>query len=374
MQLRHVASTDNGRARDHNEDTFAIEARPRNADAGALFVLCDGMGGFAAGEIASDLAARTVMSRYYAAGPDPATALHAAFLAANEQVWQRGRGRMGTTGIAAVFLNHVVLLANVGDSRGYFLRGGAIRQLTRDHSFVADQVSADVITAEQARESSYRNIITRALGIHPEVDIDLFREELQPGDRVLLCSDGLSGQMESDEISAIAGAGSLQVAVDRLIALANERGGPDNITVILVEVVTVDTSREDAPLPEAHAPRATTRKGQTERLPPSSGGTRRLAVGAPSMAPSPATPSSPPLRAAETVPFVRRARVVGQIFLVLIALALLGGMFWFVVNGIIGEGPIPPTPIVPTLTPPGAVATPVPTLVPTGTISGTITP
>ncbi len=148
MQLRHAANTDNGRARDHNEDTFAIEAEPERAEHGALFVVCDGMGGFAAGEVASELAASTIRAQYYAAADlDPASALRAAFVDANLRIFSRGRGKMGTTSVAALFLDHRVLLANVGDSRAYLIRGDEICQVTRDHSFVAEQVSAGVLPA-----------------------------------------------------------------------------------------------------------------------------------------------------------------------------------------------------------------------------------
>lgn len=141
MQLRHAANTDNGRARDHNEDTYAVDVSPEHAAAGALFVVCDGMGGYASGEVASELAVETIQTRYYAADPsEPQAALRNAFREANERVYREGGGKMGTTGVAALFRDNVVLLANVGDSRAYVLRGGAVRQLTQDHSFVAEQV------------------------------------------------------------------------------------------------------------------------------------------------------------------------------------------------------------------------------------------
>ncbi len=111
MQLRHAANTDNGRARDHNEDAFAFDVSAEHADAGALFVICDGMGGFASGEVASELAVDTITTRYYEVDPsDPQGALRTAFHDANERVYREGRGKMGTTGVAALFRNNVVLL------------------------------------------------------------------------------------------------------------------------------------------------------------------------------------------------------------------------------------------------------------------------
>ena len=181
MQLRHAAATDNGRARDHNEDAFQIEATPARADAGALFVICDGMGGFASGEVASEIASETIIAQYYATSPDqPSVGLRDAFLEANRRVWREGRGKMGTTGVAALFIDESALVANVGDSRAYLIRSGKIRQLTRDHSFVAEQVSAGMLTDDQARTSSYRNIITRALGHRQDVEVDLFLEQCYP--------------------------------------------------------------------------------------------------------------------------------------------------------------------------------------------------
>lgn len=369
MQLRHAANTDNGRARDHNEDTFVVEPAPDRAEAGALFVVCDGMGGFAAGEVASDLAAKTITRRYYAGlAADPVAGLREAFVEANQRIFQQGRGKMGTTGVAALFLHDRVMLANVGDSRAYLLRAGEAIQLTRDHSFVEEQVAAGVITADQARGSSYRNIITRALGHRPEVEVDLYHEQVMPGDRILLCSDGLYTQAEPREIAELGSAASLQHAVQSLIDIANERGGPDNITAVLVEVVEVD-SPNGAPAPGrterlASAPAPRTAKLPAAAAPPGAPRTTRLHA-APQLRSATAPP--PPV----AVP--RRGPVIGLILMVLVALALLGAIAWFVVNNGLGSASSLPTPAVPTLTPltsttagPGRTVSPtfVPTAVP----------
>lgn len=350
MQLRHAANTDNGRARDHNEDTFAIEAGPERAEHGALFVVCDGMGGFAAGEVASELAASTIRTQYYAAADrDPARALRAAFVDANLRIFSRGRGKMGTTSVAALFLDHLVLLANVGDSRAYLIRGDEICQLTHDHSFVAEQVSAGVLPADQARESSYRNIITRALGLRPEVEVDLYQEGVVPGDRVLLCSDGLHGQLESEELAEIAGSGPLQRAVDGLISLANERGGPDNITAVLIEVVATDGDQGVA-VParaERRAAAGAASAGSTARLPATSAVEREDPAGHLHRPAQARQAVMPPLAA----PAPRRAPILGLIFMTLIGLALLGGMVWFVLTGGLGDLTPDATPAVPSLTP-----------------------
>ena len=350
MQLRHAANTDNGRARDHNEDTFAIEAEPERAEHGALFVVCDGMGGFAAGEVASELAASTIRAQYYAAADlDPASALRAAFVDANLRIFSRGHGKMGTTSVAALFLDHCVFLANVGDSRAYLMRGDEICQVTHDHSFVAEQVSAGVLPADQARESSYRNIITRALGLRPEVEVDLYQERVAPGDRVLLCSDGLHGQLEAEEMAEIAGSGPLQRAVDSLITLANQRGGPDNITAVLIEVVATDGDQDVAVPARSRRSVASgaASAGSTARLPTATSGAEWDDAGKHVQQSQPRQAVMPPLAA----PTSRRAPIIGLIFMTLIGLALLGGMVWFVVTGGLGDLTPDATPSVPSLTP-----------------------
>lgn len=360
MQLRHAANTDNGRARDHNEDSFAIDVSPEHAEAGALFVVCDGMGGFASGEVASELAVETIQTRFYAAdASDPQAALRHAFQDANERVYREGRGKMGTTGVAALFRNGVVMLANVGDSRAYVLRAGQIRQLTQDHSFVQEQVAAGILTAAQARESTYRNIITRALGHREAVEVDIFHFPLRPEDRILLCSDGLSGMVEPDELVEIAGSGPLEQSVDALIDLANERGGPDNITAVLVEVVDLGGDAAGTQVKTERLPRTAT-STQEMRVPQRSPTGANPALQRPVHLRKPVPPPAPP---------ARRSSVLGMIFMILIALALLGGLLWFALTTGLTSTPVPATPRVPTLTPVSVptqvLATPAPTLVPT---------
>lgn len=369
MQLRHAAATDNGRARDHNEDAFQIEDKPARADTGALFVICDGMGGFASGEIASEIASKAIVTQYYGTPHEqPGDGLRAAFLEANRQVWSEGRGKMGTTGVAVLLLGQSALIANVGDSRAYLLREGKIRQLTRDHSFVAEQVSAGMLTDDQARASSYRNIITRALGHRQDVEVDLFLEQVGPGDRLMLCSDGLYTLVEPEEIAEIAIDGPLQDDVDDLIALANERGGTDNITVVLIEVVDVQRGRA-LTLPAQAA--AATRSGTVRDL---SGSATRSTARSTSARPEAAARS----RAAAVPPMptpARRGPIVGLLLMTLLALVLLGGMAYLFLNNGFQAQLVAPTATIPVLTPPGpptpVVATP--TLVPT-TVSTTPIP
>jgi protein phosphatase len=239
MQLRHAARTDVGKTRDHNEDSYGVEAGGEHAAAGSLFVICDGMGGYESGEVASDLAVKTIIPRFYALveASGPEGALKTAFHDANTAVFSQGGGKMGTTSVAALFRGDAVILANVGDCRAYLVRDGQIRQMTRDHSFVAEQVAAGMLTEQQARESSYRNIITRAIGHRPEIEVDLFREPLLQDDVLVLCSDGLHSQVEPHEIALAFTKVPLDDACRALIKLANDRGGPDNITVVAIKVV-----------------------------------------------------------------------------------------------------------------------------------------
>ncbi len=245
MQLRHAARTDAGKTRDHNEDSYGVEAGGERAATGALFVVCDGIGGFASGEVASDLAVKTIISRYYGSdNRDAASALTAAFETSNQVVFEQGGGKMGTTGVAAVFRDDAVTIANVGDCRAYLIRGGKPRQITRDHSFVAEQVAAGMLTEAQARESSYRNIITRAIGHRPTIEVDTFREPLLKDDIIVLCSDGLHGQVLANEIALAVTKVPLDDACARLVQLANDRGGPDNITIVAVRVVELTFKSE----------------------------------------------------------------------------------------------------------------------------------
>ena len=214
---------------------------------GSLLVVADGMGGAAAGEIASEMATDTIYDHMVTAWgeePEPtaqrfAYRLREAVEAANSHIHSYAiahpemRG-MGTTTTAVGVLGDQVFLTQVGDSRAYLVRNGTAFQLTKDQSLMQRLVEAGELTEEEAAHSERRNIILQALGPDPKVKVDLTYQELRHGDVLVLCSDGLTGQVKKEEISAIAGGEhDLSTACDRLIALANERGGPDNITVIV---------------------------------------------------------------------------------------------------------------------------------------------
>lgn len=243
FRLHSVNLNDIGRARDHQEDSSGI-FKPSDpallARRGELFIVADGMGGHNAGEVASQMALGELQRAYFAdPNPDIQASLAQALQAANQAIYQFSRADarqmgMGTTAALAVVHHQQVFVANVGDSRVYLVRGGQITQITHDHSWVEEQVRAGVLTPEQARAHPQRNIITRALGTGPAVEPEFYGGAMQVGDVLVLCSDGLTGHVTDAEILLLAGENPPNVAAQRLIELANERGGSDNITVIIV--------------------------------------------------------------------------------------------------------------------------------------------
>ena len=252
LRLEVAELTDVGRRRDSNEDNMT-RLVPKDLEQmeqkGAIFVVADGMGGHAAGEVASEIAVETIREEYYESESEEiGEALLHAIKQANQVIYERaneqaGRAGMGTTCVVVVARGALAYIANVGDSRAYLIREGQLRQVTHDHSWVAEQVRAGMLTEEQARTHAHRNVITRALGTQPEVEADLFLEPLQEGDLLLLCSDGLSGPVPDTELHRIVSSVPPQEAVRDLIAQANEQGGPDNITAVVIHVL------EAPPLP-----------------------------------------------------------------------------------------------------------------------------
>jgi len=244
--------TDVGRVRDNNEDAYRIEPSL------GLYVISDGMGGEAHGELASNLAVDTIIEHCKASLDDPAATsygdprpelssrtnrLAGAVYLANRRIYDAGernleqRG-MGATVVAAWMEDMRLSLAHVGDSRAYLFRTGALEQLTADHSLVAEQVRQGLITPQQAESSELQNVLTRALGPHDEIGIDADEHMLIPGDTILLCTDGVSRMVTDEEIgSTLMISTSAQQAADRLIELANENGGVDNSTAIVIRMI-----------------------------------------------------------------------------------------------------------------------------------------
>lgn len=230
--LPHAGGTHVGLVRAGNEDSYLVNA--------PLFAVADGLGGHQAGEIASRIAVETLLGE--APKRADAKALGRAVRSANAAVIeaaQTGRGRtgMGTTLTAAMVDGTRIVVAHVGDSRGYLLHLGTLSQITEDHSMVADMVRAGTLTAEESRVHPSRSVITRALGSDPNLLVDAFEVEAAPGDRLLLCSDGLTSVVTDGEIERVLGASpSPQTAVATLIAAANAGGGQDNITAVVVDI------------------------------------------------------------------------------------------------------------------------------------------
>ena len=227
------ARSDVGLVRSHNEDSFLIRT--------PCFAVCDGMGGHAAGEVASSIAVETIGEKAPATADD--TLLGAAIEAANQAVIkgaEEGRGKpgMGCTASAALIDGNRMAIAHVGDSRIYLLHAGTLVRVTRDHSYVEELVDAGQITADEARVHPSRSIITRALGSDPDMYADHFSIEVSNGDRVILCSDGLSSMVPDSEIESLAvSSATPQQAADNLVSAALTAGGADNITVIVVDVL-----------------------------------------------------------------------------------------------------------------------------------------
>jgi len=251
--------TDVGRKRERNQDNVAHQIPVDDETLqrrGALFIVCDGMGGHAAGEVASQLAIDTIRSTYYGAHHrDIITALAHAVEQANGAIYGHAREHpeltgMGTTCVAAVVAGGRAFVVNVGDSRAYLVRSAKMRQITQDHSWVAEQVRVGLLTEEQAKHHSHRNVITRSIGTQPSVTADLFIETIHDGDRLLLCSDGLHGYVDERAIEReMIAEERPDDAAHRLIAMANANGGPDNITALVVHLLEVPEPAEELVLP-----------------------------------------------------------------------------------------------------------------------------
>jgi serine/threonine protein phosphatase PrpC len=200
--------------------------------------------------ICSRIAVESILSAFYAeTGEDRGEALSVALDYANTNIFNEGHQSsisMGTTGVAAVIHRDECIIANVGDSRAYLIRKGAIRQISRDHTLVNEQIAAGMITSADAEKMLYKHVITRALGHQPDVIVDTFRFAVLPNDIIMLTSDGLINHLSDDDILAVSMQLSLVDSVDRLVDMANERGGNDNITVLMVRVDAVDGT---SPLP-----------------------------------------------------------------------------------------------------------------------------
>jgi len=263
MRLKANAAyvTDVGRLREQNQDAAGIA---QNQTSGwPIFVVADGMGGHAAGEIAANLTIESVIETLTdAAGDgDPDEQIRRGVELAHQRIQDEiaahpDKAGMGTTCLVALLAGRQLHLGHIGDSRAYLFRDGRLEQITSDHSWVNEQIRAGLLSPAEAARHPMRHVITRALGPEP-VDTELVHRELEPGDWLLLCSDGLTGPLADDTIAAVlAEADHPEVSARRLVELANEAGGPDNITVLLVHLETVAEPEAGSADPEPAPPAA----------------------------------------------------------------------------------------------------------------------
>lgn len=255
IRLRAVAAgiSDVGLQRDHNEDSLVIVGKD------GPFVVADGMGGHRAGDVASRLATEAIAEHFQSRADqgtgdrelrnsDDENRLVASIRTANRRILERSlRSKdlqgMGTTVVCALFVpdSNRMIIAHVGDSRAYRLRGGFLTQMTRDHSLFNDYLMAMPDLSEEQRSELPKNVITRALGMQDDIPVDLQTDEVRSGDVYVLCSDGLSGMVEDDDIvAALADPTDLELACRLLVRRANENGGEDNVTALLVRVEPAD--------------------------------------------------------------------------------------------------------------------------------------
>jgi len=250
MSMRVVAAglSDVGCVRKHNEDNLLVDMEL------GLFLVADGLGGHAAGEVASRIVVerveefiaqtaerdRTWPLDYDARIPYDGNRLKAALILADQAILEDirenpERESMGSTVVACLVKGDAVILAHVGDSRAYLLDSNGIRQMTRDHSWVADQVANGILTPDEARKHPFRNVITQALGNGGELEVAIQELQVKEMDRLLLCSDGLSGMVPDEDLwEIVRNSDSLVIAAERLVKRALENGGEDNVTVVLV--------------------------------------------------------------------------------------------------------------------------------------------
>ena len=267
MKLTRVAGlTDPGRVRRRNEDAFVCEP--------PLFSVADGMGGAQAGEVASRLAAATFRDFHDADALDPEARLRSIIQEANRRIYARAASDphasgMGTTVTAALVTGTRVAVGHVGDSRAYRLRGGALEQLTSDHSLVAELVRSGRLTPEEAEKHPHRAVITRTVGTDQVVEVDTITLAMEEDDLYLLCSDGLTDMVSDDDVRAlgVAAAGDPGVFAATLVEAANAGGGDDNITVVVFEIVPDEPGGRRPPPAAAAEPEASTPDGSSHQGP-----------------------------------------------------------------------------------------------------------
>ncbi|MGH7702731.1 MAG: Stp1/IreP family PP2C-type Ser/Thr phosphatase [Gemmatimonadales bacterium] len=259
MHFTCAARTDTGIVRSGNEDNYLMLSER------GIFIVADGMGGHAAGEVASEMAVRLISkglgSLRGLTDEQAGERMRLAIVQANNAIFERtltehDKRGMGTTTTAMILLPHRYLIGQVGDSRAYLMRNGQFFQVTKDHSYVQEQVDLGLLTPEQARVHPYSNVITRCIGANSEVVPDLYYGGLRPGDVILLASDGLTGMLEDEELfSILTSEREPQDWVDEMVSEANRRGGLDNITAIIIRIEGPGDATDDNPTLPIAAPK-----------------------------------------------------------------------------------------------------------------------
>lgn len=244
--------SETGNVRSNNQDSFHVSKLAN----GYLAIVADGMGGHKTGEVASQKAVEIIKRELSRNSKHPPTALAKAIQTANIEIFDYAVDNpdhkgMGTT-LTTVFIDDQIgFVAQIGDSRAYLLRNGKIHQLTHDHSWVAEQVRQGILTQDEAQNHRLRNVITNALGASEEVKLDIVHFELQDGDKIFLCSDGISILIDDDYLTEVISSLSPENAVAKLISEANKRGSPDNITAIVLEIKKIQNKVKKYNLPES---------------------------------------------------------------------------------------------------------------------------
>jgi PPM family protein phosphatase len=316
MKISVGAKTDVGLVREGNEDSYLIEE--------PVFVVADGMGGHLAGDVASSIAVDVIARRAQDTDLGVEDALRAAVRDANAAIWERSQGDpqlrgMGTTCTLLIVVDSEARFAHVGDSRAYLFRDGELSQLTEDHTLVGRMVREGRLTAEEAEHHPQRSIITRALGVDSDVDVDMFSQQLIEGDRLLICSDGLTSMAGVDAIAeTLSSESDPQRAAESLVRLAIEHGGEDNVTVVVLDVDGGGAGARDS----------------TDRVPAAAPPPPAPAVEDPASSPEDTVappeaarvPTEPPSRAIERS---RRRRWAGRLVagVLILGLLMVGGYF-----------------------------------------------
>jgi serine/threonine protein phosphatase PrpC len=336
VNYRIGVKTDVGRRREVNEDSFLVHE--------PLFVVADGMGGHVAGDIASSTAIDTIKEQSPSASAEDLNTLAGLVLRANSRILEKAQGDstlrgMGTTCTLLLLDSSKAHFAHVGDSRAYLLRGGTLTQITEDHTLVGRMVKEGRLSAEDAERHPQRSIVTRALGVDSEVEVDLMTVDVAEGDRILICSDGLSSMLDFESIAAILNEDpDPQAAAERLVDAANDAGGEDNITVVIVDIGS-DGSRGTAAATESSRAATAESPGSMAGQPVAPSSSEMTYAGAVAAPPEPQRREEPPAAPAkdETHDEPPARTWPRKLVVALVLVLLLGAAAFFGVQYLLGN-------------------------------------